>query len=197
MICYAVCSTPRSGGNFLDSLLRERGLGNPNEWLNPDHIAKDWNPEKLSVPKDWHQQKFYLPDLWETDILGIRMHWTHRDECPCIADFDEAFPSDEQVTWIHLFRRDLLAQANSYLTALTTGEWSKPNQPYLEDIPEWKIFLQARKFKRQNDDWRNWFWTNNITQISVAMETLVKSPELVTDRLEEVIRGEYPAFPDS
>lgn len=171
MICYGVATTPRTGGNFLDSLLRNRGLGDPTEHCHSDYAMEP------------------IEDLWDTNVLGIRFHWTARD-WGRVVDFDEAFPPGQHVTWIHLVRGDTDAQARSYLTAMKTGIWHKPSTPYATDLDEREVDYCSRRLQRMNDDWVHWFKRKGIIPAcTLKFENLENDPTRYANALSKLILG--------
>lgn len=152
ILAYGIATTPRTAGTTLCGLLRDEGLGNPYEWANPETQASKTTEWGIS-PLDYWQS------VWDREtvngVYGIHAHWYHRHTSHLIADWQDCFPSGQEVKWVFLTRDDVRSQALSFLTALKTNEWGIGN-PYL-DFPEREVDLHVRRFRQQNMDWLDWF----------------------------------------
>lgn len=172
---YAVCTTPRTGSNYLCDLLEKAGLGVPDEYLNP--LFHNWKPVDFD-------NAYELTKLHQRfDTFGIKLHWGHRDANHIVVDFDELH---ENMKWIYLRRLDTEAQARSYMTALCNGGWNGSSQPYIE-APEWKVDLYKRILERRNADWRAWFRRKRITPLKIVFEKFITEPNKTVERIREFV----------
>lgn len=173
---YAICTTPRCGGQFLDSHLTDAGLGRPDEYFQKDRL--------IGIPWDGIQS------IWDAhtvnDIFAVRLHWDHRDQCYLFPDFYDALPPGEQY-WIHLYRQDLCAQAQSWLTAMETGVWSIAQQDYLK-FSNPLIIRTVTRIQRMNEDWTHWLECHHRKYIRLCYEDIVDSPVDAVNRVRDHLK---------
>lgn len=172
MLAYAICTTPRTGGYFLDGLLRDAGYGLPDEYLLPErieHYCRKWRITEAE----------YLATLWQErsrdGVFGVRFHWTHRDLSYVAPDFTDALPSGDR-RWIMLHREDVYAQARSLLTAIETGEWLAVKRPYL-DVGAERVERVVRRIERQNEDWHEWLSRRGLPYLTLRFEDVTDRPD--------------------
>lgn len=171
MISYAICTTPRTASEALRARLRDLGLGDPGEWVSDDN----WYA--------WIERE----ELWSVrtvnDVFAIKLFWAHRER-EYFADFDEIMPGSPR--WIYLFRKNISAQARSYLTALHSGDWFSVGHPYL-DFPEHHVAITRDRIRRWNEDWQRWFSWKGIDPLTISMEEFLADQERVTESVKEHI----------
>jgi LPS sulfotransferase NodH len=169
---YAICTTPRTASEELRRRLRERGLGDPGEWVSDGN----WNT--------WID----IADLWESqkinDIFGIKLFWAHRER-EYFSDFDRILPFDAR--WIYLYREDIESQARSYLTALWSGDWFSIGNPYVE-FPFHHVAITEERIRRWNADWQRWFEWKGIFPLVISTEEMLSDPDSIAS-IEEHILG--------
>lgn len=171
MLAYAIATTPRTGSTYLCELLREAGLGEPDEWLHAGR-ARTWTTlEELRALRS------------PGGIFGTKLFWEHRED-GAIVDFDDLVPVDGG--WIFLRRRDTHSQARSYLTALSRDDWIDIKVPYEEFPPELVTRTEAR-LRRQVADWERWFRRKRIRPLRVVFESLITNPEREVQRISDFL----------
>lgn len=174
VITYAICSTPRTASTYLCNLLRQKGLGEPDEWLN------------ATRPRPWNTLEELRDKREANDIFGIKLFWAHREDS-AIVDFDEVLLPDGK--WIYLRREDTHSQALSYLTALRRNDWEDLQVPYATFPPELVARTEAL-FQRRNEDWQRWFRWKRIRPLRVTFDDVVSRPEKTVARIEAFLRTE-------
>lgn len=175
MLSYAICTTPRTGSTYLCTMLRKARLGNPDEWLHPTR------------PRPWDSLEELRRVRARNDIFAIKLFWTHRED-PAIVDFDDL----EIGAWIYLRRRDLNAQACSYLTAVARDEWAGVQVPYLDLTPADVSHWEAR-FHRRNEDWQAWFRRKKIRPYRVVYEDFVADPHGTVAAIRDYLMAPWPS----
>lgn len=124
-ISYAILSQPRTGSTLLSELLRDRGLGDPDEYLNTDRIARIWpalGGSDQGFDVDRYVRLLRNAQSASSEHFGIKIHYshliTHFKDRASIRKFISGF---DRI--IVLTRANKLAQAVSALKADQTGRW--------------------------------------------------------------------------
>lgn len=125
-----ILSTPRSGSTLLCDVMRKNGMCLPHEYFQPFEylplLAQRWGciyDNKL-IPAMFVEQLCRFR-TFANGWLGVNLHGSH---IPVFRFFSDYFP-DVHFHYIHLFRRDLVAQAVSFCLAEQTGMWSSNFRP--------------------------------------------------------------------
>lgn len=160
VIAYAVCTTPRAGGERLDADLRGFGYGHPDVYLHPDTVAE--------LVAEWGiDHRDYLPELWRRrspdDCFGVRFHWTHLFESDQANDWRDALPTPTAGKYVLFTREDRDAQARS----IQTGD---------VEMPEREVMFWSERFAVWNAEWLYWFERNRIKYLHVTYEQYAKAP---------------------
>ena len=173
MIYLAVCTTPRTGSNYLKELLAENIGGDLDEYLHMD--LHGWRTRDFNT----------VEKLWENhtvnDVFAIKLHWEHREHVYSIADFDEVLPPGGK--WIFLTRDDVEAQAKSWNTACVRDKWRVSSKPYTTEGAE--VF--ERRIRRQNEDWEHWFARKGLEPLHITFEELTGDPKGTIERIRGFI----------
>jgi LPS sulfotransferase NodH len=171
MRSYAICATPRTGSTYLCSLLHEARLGNPDEWLHAGRV------------RSWTTIKELRAQRRVNGVFAIKLFWVHREDA-AIVDFDDVLPASGK--WIFLRRKDTLAQARSYLTALSREEWADVGVPYEKFPRELELRTEA-KMRRRNDDWNRWFRRKGIKPLRLTYEEIIADPTGTVDSVRALL----------
>ena len=148
---YLIASTPRCGSHFLGHALARTGhFGVPLEYLG-DRNLTGWRAR--FGPEDDAAILRHLiacrtsPSGW----FGIKAHWSQFERCADRALFAAHGGVDRT---IFLYRRDLLAQAISYLRAAQSGQFisgaARQAEPRYDCA---RILARARSILSQNRAW--------------------------------------------
>lgn len=184
MTAFVLAGNPRVAGNLLCRELRALGCGQPGEYAR--RAVRDWYVEAWGI-----DPACYWPTLWERrsagGVFGVKVHWHDREYEATFADFDELVPPGAH--WVMLRRRDVEAQARSWLRALDTGRWSgcSPAEPYHVDgdrLEDW-----VRIIEHVNAGWEAWFAARGIVAREVWFEDVIAAPVEMARELAEWIRG--------
>ena len=140
---YIIAATPRSGSTLLCDLLSGTGIaGQPHSYYRREDIldyARTWGVSSPDVIGDEAFERTYLEAVRragaaQTGIFGLRLMWSsvaelsarlsaiHPDRLDDSVRFELAFGKP---LYIHLSRRDKVAQAVSLLKAKQSGLWHR------------------------------------------------------------------------
>ena len=200
---YIICGTPRSGSTMLCGLLSSAGCGRANSYFGPLWIPEF--AEKLGVgcEGDYDAPEFnrrYLDAVLAkgkagTDIFGLRIMFEDLENLS--QRLDRLFPGLADAParmsaaftpplYIHLSRRDKVAQAVSRLKADQTGLWHKaadgselertaPHRDATYD-PD-ALGTLVEELERNDAGWRQWFATHGIEPVQLTYEGLAQDPQ--------------------
>ncbi|BCW90852.1 Trehalose 2-sulfotransferase [Alphaproteobacteria bacterium SO-S41] len=172
---YLIASAPRTGSHFLGDLLGQCGdLGRPFEYLNLAR-RKQWTDStgtsNLADALSRLAQRRTSPSGW----FGCKAHW---------SDFSDAI-TDPRVeaflrapSYIHIWRREKLAQAISFVVAVQTNSWRSFQQPACEPVYDRPAIASALEdLTRQEACWRDYFAARAIEPLTICYEELIARPQ--------------------
>jgi trehalose 2-sulfotransferase len=193
MSSYVICATPRSGSTLLCYLLRSSGVaGQPESWFRSQDRAEwaaDWRITAADGRYDWpaYLAAAITAATTANGTLGLRLMWNML--CELTAELGPAPPASQAallaqtfgpLRYIHLTRRDLVAQAISRHKAEVSGTWhlgfEEAETPTVPTYDFNRITRYLREATADNAVWENWFSVNNITPIPVTYEHLSADP---------------------
>jgi len=204
MKSYIICATPRTGSTLLcDLLAATKTCGAPDSYFmaNADpHWLKTWGMPAEGDPTDPGYSAAMLQGAIKsgtasTDVFGLRLM---RSDLPALsALIDKTHPgrsSDSarfaaafgDVLYIHLRRRDKLAQAVSLVKAEQTGLWHvAPDGTEVERLapPAEPVYDHARiatklaNLEADDATWIDWFVAEAIDPLTVGYENLAAHPQ--------------------
>jgi LPS sulfotransferase NodH len=173
-----ILSTPRSGSTLFCDVLRKNGMCLPHEYFQPFEylplLAQRWEClcNNELIPAKFVEQLCRFR-TFANGWLGINLHGSH---IPVFRFFSDYFP-DVHFHYIHLFRRDLVAQAVSFCLAEQTGMWSGNFRPRDDQrVPEYDfkaIEAATREIEQQNLLIRAFVAAGNLKCREVVYEDLV------------------------
>jgi LPS sulfotransferase NodH len=174
-----ILSTQRSGSTLLADLIRRSEWCLPHEYFQPYYylpmLADRWGCiDNGMLDKQSYLEKLRRFRTFSNGWLGINLHGVHLQTFEAIGDF----PGDLKMHFVHLQRRDLIAQAVSYEIASQTGKWSS----FYEGSGEAKysyrgIKKRLRFIEEQNDEIRAYLAEKDQPYQSIYYEDLIAEPE--------------------
>jgi LPS sulfotransferase NodH len=193
---YLICATPRSGSTLLCSLLDSSGVaGHPASYFNRKSLneyADDW---RIARPRDGRIDEAFVraaltAGKTSNGVFGGRIMAETLPELisglaaaasvPEVTDVDLLSAQFGQLRYVHLRRRDVVAQAVSWAKSLQTHFWhpGEAVAPGGQD-PHYDEELIGRlvaTIERSEADWTVWFASHNIVPCEVTYEELAADP---------------------
>src|SRR3954452_2734037 len=198
-LSYLVCATERSGSTLLCELLAGTGVaGRPEEYFEflsgsgrvrqpREYFEEADDPSILELlaplrpplpPTPWDER---LADARErgttpNGVFGAKMMWAY------LEDFLAHGEPEAQLgplRWIHVERRDTLAQAISLWRALQTAQWrAEDRDSDVEPIfhAEAIAHLKARQ-EEHAAAWRAWVAERGMEPLEIVYEEFAQEPQ--------------------
>lgn len=197
---YIICATPRSGSTLLCGMLERAGCGRPDSYFGRPWIADFARDLGVAFDGDIDAPDFfrrYLDAVLEvgrakSDIFGLRIMFATLAELS--ARLEPMFPGPElqrlertfgRSLYVHLSRRDKVAQAISLHKAHISGLWHRASDgselertaPHRDAgyDPE-RISALVSELTEQDDGWRQWFAAHGIAPLRLDYEELAEDP---------------------
>jgi len=181
---YAICTTPRSGSNFLCTLLEGTGrLGHPVEYFN----ARARRRRGLAdYPEDPELQLNKVLDLGVTPngVYGLKIFAFQFDEVKATR-WSEVLPN---LSFVHLERDDLLGQAISMVRAAQTDQW-RSDEPISGEAhyDPAAIGKALRAAAMDQARWRFWFARTGIEPVRLRYEEIIDDPQPAVDAIAALV----------
>jgi trehalose 2-sulfotransferase len=182
---YAICTTGRTGSNWLCALLSSTGsLGRPREYFNWEARRQFDDP---NYPADPTEQVRCILDMGATPngVYGLKVFPTQHDAIASACAWTEVLPN---LRFIWLQRRDLLGQAISFARASQTGQFRSTVQAstaarYDADFIRHGLVM----FVKDQARWTLFFARTGITALPVFYEDVVSNPQGTVDRIAALV----------
>jgi LPS sulfotransferase NodH len=200
---YVICTSPRSGSTLLCKLLAATGVaGNPDSYFHRPSIS-DWLADLGLTRKPSAPERELLEAIFRAAIakgtsgagvFGLRLQRhsfdffteklavLHPEHSNDAERFEAAFG---RTLFVHLTRRDKVAQAVSYVKAQQTGLWhaapdgtelerlSPPREPAYDATG---IRSRLEEVTAHDHGWEHWFAGLEIDPLRIAYEELSEGP---------------------
>lgn len=192
---YLICATPRSGSTLLCGLLESSGVaGRPASYFNRRGLhdyAEDW---RIARPRDGRIDEAYVraalaAGRTSNGVFGGRVMAETlpeligdlaADSASAVTDLELLSAHFGRLRFVHLRRRDVVAQAVSWAKALQTHYWHpgeavEPGgrDPHYDEELIGRLVAAIEKFEA---DWALWFGANGIVPCRVVYEELAADP---------------------
>ena len=200
---YVICTTPRSGSTLLCRMLSATGIaGQPDShfhapsverWLEAFGLAeKHFSTDREAVTAAVKAAR--VLGTGKTDVFGLRLQrgsfdyfvrklaLLHPEVKGTAEKIEAAFGP---TLFIHLFRKDKLAQAISRVIAEQTGLWHRHSdgtdlerRAPLEDLrfDREAIARNIEELRELDAAWERWFAAEGIHPLQIEYETLAHDP---------------------
>ena len=186
---YLICTTPRTGSNFLCEVLRSSGLaGYPDDYFwNPPFWYGRWQVSTFSA----YLERLLHEGTSPNGIFGCKMMWDYLgDLLPQLvghAVMETMTPHEilaatfPNLQYVWLRRRDTIRQGISYYRALETRIWRSTDRG-TEPVADPPFNAQAIESLVQlctweDREWHDLFQRAGITPLVVSYEELAASPQ--------------------
>jgi trehalose 2-sulfotransferase len=200
-----ICATPRSGTTLLCDLLAETGVtGRPNSFYRAQSIASI--AKRLGVADGADFEPRYLRAIvqegrGDTDLFSMRVMWPSLPEIAqklAVLFPDETSDASRVAAafgtplYVHVERRDKVAQAISRIKAEQSGLWHRgadgsereqvnPFRAPVYDRAQIQDWIDETLAHEAN--WRNWFAAGGIPPFELSYEDLSTDPTATLGRL--------------
>jgi LPS sulfotransferase NodH len=204
---YVLCGTPRTGSTLLCGLLRSTGvLGRPESYFRePDEVA--W-AARFGLATEGGRVRDYRAFVnaarsagtSTNGVFGARIMWGSLERMveglgrvpgkPDLLVLEEALGS---LTFIHLRREDIAAQAVSWCRAEQTGYWQQGDvvtgEPH-QDIAQTRLLMET--IREHNAAWRAWFDAQGVEPHTVTYEQLADNRRRMIQGIAARLAVELP-----
>jgi LPS sulfotransferase NodH len=203
---YILAATPRSGSTLLCDLLSGTGIaGQPQSYYRREDIAdyaRAWGVSSPDVIGDEAFERNYLEAVRragtaQTGVFGLRLMWSSVAELSarlgaiCTDPLDDAARFElafGRPLYIHLSRRDKVAQTVSLLKARQSGLWHRavdgterertaPPAPFVYDVD--RLAGLVEELETDDAAWNGWFSRFGIEPLRLTYEGLAADPQRV------------------
>ncbi len=200
---YLICATPRSGSTLLCGLLDSSGVaGHPASYFNRKSLndyADEW---RMARPRDGRIDEAFVhaartAGTTSNGVFGGRVMAETLPELisglaadasvPAVTDVDLLSAQLGHLAFVHLRRRDVVAQAVSWARSEQTHYWH-PGEAVLPggQEPHYDEELIGRlvaTIERAEADWASWFTAQRIVPCEVTYEELAADPPRTAHRV--------------
>jgi LPS sulfotransferase NodH len=206
-LSYLICTTPRSGSNFLCEVLRSTGVaGRPDEYF--------WNPALWQEPWDTPKLMAYVREVREigttpNGVFGAKLMWHYLGDLlprlAAIADLRDTDPlailsaTFPNLRYIQLTRRDKVRQGISWYRAWKTHAWrSTDRHPGADAEPAFN-YSEISSLVEQaivgDQSWQELFQQHGIEPLVITYEDLAAAPTQTALRILDHLDLPRPAAP--
>jgi LPS sulfotransferase NodH len=205
---YVLCGTPRTGSTLLCSLLYSTGvLGRPESYFREqDEVA--W-AAKFGLATEGGRVLDYRAFVdaarsagtSSNGVFGVRIMWGSLGRMmeglgrvpgrPDLPSLEEALGP---LTFVHLRREDLAAQAVSWYRAEQTGYWQQGDvitQEARQDIAQMRLLMET--VQKHNAAWQAWFDAQGVEPHTVTYEQLLDNRRRVIQGIAAKLAVELPS----
>jgi trehalose 2-sulfotransferase len=201
-LAYLICATPRSGTTMLCDLLSAScQAGRPQSYYRRQDIdarAAGWGLWPADFPDQLTFEQAYLDAVLEegsgdTEVFGLRLMWgTVGEVVERLGPLHGAASAKVlfetiygPLVYVHVTRRDKVAQAISLMKAEQSGLWhvaadgsdrqrSAPTAPVRYDAG--RIGELAGELESEDAAWTDYFVSHGIAPVRVEYEALAADP---------------------
>ena len=223
-----VASMPRTGSTLLCSALERTGLvGVPLEYLLPRFLESGHRVlgaplptqreqrrrlfRRLRLQREWWGYReiepaslpAYIAGLVSrrssaNGVFGLKVFWNHFQDAQAMGFHPSQLP--QPITWIHLDRRDHIAQCVSLVKASQSGTFAmrEPARPAAErtHYDDGALLRTWQALRDGTSEWNGYFRSHRITPIRVWYEDLASDYEgTITGLLEALGFQDVPVPP--
>ncbi len=205
---YVLCGTPRTGSTLLCNLLSSTGvLGRPESYFRePDEVA--W-ATRFGLVTEGGQVRDYRAFVnaalsagtSSNGVFGVRIMWGSLGrmteglgQVPGKSDLLMLEEALGPLTFVHLQREDIAAQAVSWCRAEQTGYWQQGDfiaqEPH-QDIAHMRVLMET--IRKHNAAWQAWFDAQEVEPHGVTYEQLVGDRRRVIQGIAAKLDVELPS----
>jgi trehalose 2-sulfotransferase len=226
-LAYFVCATPRSGSSLLCTSLAGTGVaGKPEEYFErlrhsglprePREYFDGVEPDVLALlpqtrtgdPADGdlarELPRYVAEGTTPNGVFGSKLMWGYFGDVLARLDATPENGALEALTkrfgpprFVHVTRRDKVAQAVSLWKAVQTRAWRASASGCAEPVYHARgIEYLLAQVAAQDDAWRAWFAAHGITPLHVEYETFISAYEETVRRVLDHLGVSAEHIPD-
>lgn len=200
VIPYLIAFTTRSGSTLFCEYMTANGLGRPAEYFQYPFGKQNYSVYKaLGVSK--RDFKGFLRELIKqcspNGIFGAKVLWDHKNALlervqrynPKIRRIEDLFPD---MKWIHIQRKDKVAQAISLWRAVHSGRWHSPDHPNKKPNPKYNfytIYSYYSSIIAEEQMWERYFEKRKLSVYSFLYEELLDDPHKIIMQVADFIQA--------
>jgi trehalose 2-sulfotransferase len=189
---YIVASSFRSGSTHLCQSLWQTGvMGAPLEYLNFENNMRPMAIRLGAKTPAEYLARLLVRRATRNGVFGLKAHFPHFKAA--LRRFPRMLKAMPPMRFIHIERKDKVAQAVSMAKALQTNAWISLTPP--KEIP---LFYSAdliaacmREIDKQTEGWTRWFETTGTDAYVVHYEDLLADRERVTGDIVRLLEAEH------
>jgi LPS sulfotransferase NodH len=187
-LSYLICTTPRSGSNFLCEVLQTTGVaGRPDEYFwHPPLWEEGWSTTDVAA----YLRRVLRAGTSPDGIFGVKLMWFYLDKLlprlAAVAGLTDANPPTvlsavfPKPRYLWLTRRDKVRQGISHYRALQTNAWRSTDRATGTDAAPTFDFAAIDHLVRQaiadDQSWQCFFRQHGIEPFPIAYEGLSADP---------------------
>jgi len=182
---YAICTTGRTGSNWLCALLSSTGaLGRPREYFNCEARRQFDDPDYPAEPVEQFDRILSM-GATPNGIYGLKVFPPQLDAVTPTCAWSELLPN---LGFVWLQRRDLLGQAISSARASQTGQFrssirATASPRYDADLIRHLLAAVVKDQAR----WAFFFARTGIAPLTLHYEEIVADPQASVDRIAALV----------
>jgi len=182
---YAICTQPRSGSNLLCQYLSSTNrLGHPLEYFNGSGRRALGMPD---YPDDPHLQVQFIRTIGATPngVYALKLFAYQLDLVSPVLRWTALLPN---LKFVCLERRDLLAQAISWVRAMQTSQF-RSTQPAQGVASYDGVAVRERllAIMRERARWEVYFARTGLAPLRITYEDVVADPGQEVRRIAELV----------
>lgn len=197
-----LATTPRSGSNWIAGLIEGTGvMGRPNEWLGW------WRTRGTAEGTLAGVREAATDGCTPNGIAGMKLFPFYLETALRHVRLSQWFPD---AVWVHLVRRDLLAQAISLWRAGESSKWFDVGTSGVSTpLPGWghggggqgdrynrvEIGRRLDQLAAHEADWRRFFARTGITPVPLVYEEVMVDPDRALLTIAEALEVTLPSGP--
>jgi len=209
---YLICATPRSGSTLLCGLLDSSGVaGHPASYFNRKSLHDYADGWRIARPRDGRIDEAFVraaltAGRTANGVFGGRIMAETLPEllsglaaaasAPAMTDVALLSAQFGRLKFVHLRRRDVVAQAVSWARALQTHFWHPGEavapggqDPHYDEELIGRLVATIERFE---SDWTVWFASQSIVPCEVTYEELAADPPGTAQRVLDHLGLDVP-----
>jgi LPS sulfotransferase NodH len=192
---YAICTTPRTGSNFLCEVLQATGIaGRPDEYFwNPPVGHEQWSIEQHRA----YVERITRAGTTPNGVFGVKLMWSYLGDVvarlAALLDGEEASPPEilaatfPNLRYVWLTRRDKVRQGISFYRAIATQRWrsidpgNRADADVQFDFQAIEALIEASI--KDERAWQQFFQRYGIQPLTITYEDLERAPDMIVRQI--------------